>query len=197
MYWIKYNSQNKYVYAYKDLTLLGYDRLSTCINCNRPIVTPIFSASVPQLCFDGAGEFPDHLQFTGAGRQLFLISEKALEIYEKNHISGYSGYHLVNISSDGYSGLEGNIPPYYSLDITGSIDLDFLSMHLKKKKVCAKCGQYEWNRTRMSPMILDLSQWDGSDLCLLRTFPGFKLCSPKLREMITEGSLTGVSLVKQ
>lgn len=189
LYWIE--NQNEDVYAFEDISFLGYDRSFICLHCNRPVVFPKYSADKPHLLIEGAGDYPDYLQFTGVGRQMYLVSERTLELYEKNHISGYSDYYQVSITSEEQGPLKTAIPRYYSLNITGSVDLDLHAMRLKKKKVCSQCGQFEWNRMRMEPMILELSTWDRSDLCALRTFPGFKLCSPKARELMINNHLKG------
>lgn len=193
LYWMKHQNQNEFVYAFDDLSFGGYDRSSVCPHCNRTIVFPIFRADTPCLIIEGAGDFPDYLQFTGAGRQMYLVSERTLELYEKNHISGYSDYCQVSIALEEQAAPKSDIPRYYSLNITGSVDLDLHTMQLKRKKVCPQCGQFEWNRVRMNPMILDISTWDGSDLCFLRTFPGFKLCSPSVKALMISNHLKGVS----
>lgn len=192
LYWIEHQNSHKYYYAYKDISLLGYEQ-SICNQCNRPIVYPKFSGTEPHLFLEGSGEYPDYLQFCGAGRQMYIVSEKTLDLYEKNNISGYSDYRLVTVTTEIQDKTSTKIPIYYSLNITGRVDLDYSVMQLKKKKKCAQCGQFNWNRMRLNPLVIDFSTWDGSDLCLLSSFPGFKLCSSLAREVMTTNKLTGFS----
>lgn len=186
LYWVKH--QAKYAYAWHDRTLLGYERSTLCPQCGRPVLIPKFSADMPDLLLEGPENYPDFLQFTGAGRQLFLVSERTLELFEENHISGYSGSSLIKVTPSSHSSR------YYKLNIIGSVDLDYSAMHLKKKKLCPHCNQFEWNRMRLDPMLLDDTTWDGSDLCCLLPFPGFQLCSPAVKELVERYQLTGLLL---
>ncbi len=192
LYWLEHNSQKKYKYAYKDDSLIGYSR-SICSQCNREIAIPQYKETAPYLLLEGGNTSPDFLQFCGAGRQLCLVSEKALDIFENNRISGYAGSQLVSCENERQISSVTQFPRYYSMHISGRIELNTAAMHIKKKRVCSHCGQYEWSRMRLEPYILDLSTWDGSDLCLVDSIPGFRVCTDKLKEIIQKHKLTGFS----
>lgn len=194
LYWIEYEAHNKHKYAYKDLTFTGFNR-SVCPECECEIATAQYKENTPNFVLEGGRVYPDYLQFAGAGRQPFLISEKALELFEKNQITGYSGYQLVNYVSSKRKDNSSIIQQvkYYNLNITGRVDLDLAEMHLKKKHLCPQCGQFDWSRRRFGKTILDETTWDGSDLCRLKSIPGFKLCSEKLKELVRQHELTGFS----
>lgn len=192
LYWLEHDTLKKHLYAYKDMSLVGYSR-SVCPQCNRQIGTPQYKETSPHLILEGGSVYPDYLQFCGAGNRLFLISEQALGIFEKNRITGYSAYQLVTSESFIRSSNTDRPPDYYCLNISGRIDLDFAAMHIKKKRVCSQCGQFEWSRMRLEPIVLDQATWDGSDLCLVDSIPGFRVCTKNLRQIIQKNKLTGFS----
>ena len=192
LFWVQQTTQNKFIYAYEDLSLIGFERFECCA-CGRVIAQPQFQSDTPYFLLDKGREAPDLLWFSGAGRQPFLISERALNLCEKYHISGYSGHHLVAVEYTGETKVDVKLPNYYSLDITGKVDLDFAKMCLKKKRKCASCGKFDWNRQRLSPMFLDETTWDGSDLCFVQSFPGFKVCSERMKDLAEIHKLTGFS----
>lgn len=192
LYWIRYEAFNKYKYASKDLTLMGFDR-SVCPECGREVATAQYKENTPHLRLEGGRVFPDFLQFCDAGNRMFMVSEKVLEMFEKNGITGYSGYQLMTYE---FSKRKSSIiehPNYYSLNITGKVDLDLAEMHLKKKRLCPQCGQFDWSRMRFGITILDETTWNGSDLCFLDSIPGFKLCSEKVKELIQQHKFTNFS----
>lgn len=194
LYWIEHEALNKYKYAYKDLTFIGFDR-SACSECGRELGTPQYKESTPHFVLEGGRVYPDYLEFAGAGRQPFLVSEEVLELFEKNGITGYTGYQLVNYVSSKRKDNSIIIqhPKYYNLNITGKVDLALAEMHLKKKRLCPQCGQFDWSRMRFGTTILDETTWDGSDLCFLDSIPGFKLCSEKVKELIQQHKFTNFS----
>ena len=192
LFWIENSPQKGLLYAYKDLSFIDFER-SVCSSCGRTIAKPQFRSETPHFLLEEGNIYPDCLWFTGAGRQPFLISERTLDLLERYRITGYSGYHPVTVEYVGEAKIDGKQPHYYALDISGKVDLDFAKMCLKKKRKCASCGQFDWNRQRLSPKYLDQSTWDGSDLCALVTFPGYKLCSERMKDLVVEHKLTGFS----
>ena len=191
LYRLTHDVQRKYCYAYKDMSLVKYTR-SICPQCNRPVVAPEFNNEIPHLILEGGTTYPDFLQFCGAGKQLLLVSEKTLNLYEISRVSGYSGYQNVAIEMV-HNSKSITVPSYYNLDISGKIDLDTVAMHIKKKRSCSVCGQFEWSRMRLEPIILNRASWDRSDLCLIESIPGFRVCSEKIKELALTHKLTGFS----
>lgn len=193
LFWLQHDDSPKYQYAYEDITLLGYSS-TICPRCSRRVATPQYSNDQPSLVLEGGRIYPDYLQFCGAGKSLFLVSEKALEVLETNKISGYAGYQSVTFESMVSCNNVVHKPNYYNLNITGRIDFDVVAMHIKKKRLCHECGQFEWSRMRLDPIILDMTTWDGADLCLLDSIPGYRLCSQNVKKLIQKYKLTGFSL---
>lgn len=193
LYWLDHDTLKKFQYVYKDASFLGFSR-SVCLQCNRQIGTPQYRREAPHLILEGGKVYPDYLQFCGAGNQLFLISDRALEIFEKNRITGYSGYQLATAETSIQGGGVDRLPEYYCLNVSGRVDVDYATMHIKKKRVCPQCGQFEWSRMRLEPIILDHTTWDGSDLCLVDSLQGFRVCSERAKQIIHDHKLTGFSV---
>ncbi len=186
-------------FAWKDVNIERIDK-SYCNTCGREIWSFIYysDTSTYELMSEniiGARQFfSDGLQFTDAGERVFLISEKALNAFENEHVTGYDGYSKVNtcFSSELSEKLfYEDAPQYYKLNITGEIEFDFKAMCLKKKRVCPDCGRFDWNRLGFPKFQLDETTWDGSDLCRIQSCLGYTVCSEKLYSLISEHELTG------
>ena len=125
-----------------------------------------------------------------SGEQPFIISEKALKLFAENNVSGYDHAEPVTVEPRGMN-KDGSPIDYFQLNICGRAELDFNAMFLKKKKYCAVCGQYEWNRQRFYPRVVDGNSWDGSDLARVVSIPGWILCSDKVRKIVKKHKLKG------
>lgn len=194
LYWLEYDIQRDYVYAYKNDSFEGYI-WGMCQECGRQTATARYTGYHPHLLLEGSGLYPDFLQFCGAGNRLFVISERALYLFERHGISGYSNYIPVSLDTSLVSPKAKTrmVPNYFSLEVSGHIDLDFKLMHLKRKKLCPICHQFEWSRQKIDPIVADNHSWDGSDLCILSSMPGFIMCSKTIVNIVHDNDLTGVS----
>lgn len=192
LYWLGYDSDKKFQYAWKNLSFIRFDR-SICPQCAREIGTAQYREEPPYLLLEGGSVYPDYLYFGGAGKRPFVVSERTINLFEKSKVTGYTGYQQVTVEPDEGENHCGPCPNYYCLEVTGRVEFDFQAMRLKKKKVCPLCGQFQWNRQRFYPEFLDKDTWDGSDLCLLKSIPGFRVCSERVRELVQEHQLTGFS----
>ena len=179
-------------YAWNDQALLGIDR-TVCPQCNRSISKLQYKDGVPHFLLAGGSTCPDYLQHCSSGLR-FLVSEKTLDLFEQHGITGYSSYQPVTTEhADKKSSIQ--CPNYYCLDISGKVELDFAAMHLKKKRKCPACGQFDWSRRRFEPRILDENVWDGSDLCRVDSMPGWVVCSQRTKELIVKHKLKGFSFI--
>lgn len=194
LYWLENDISKEYVYAYKNTSFEGYT-WGVCQECRRKTATVHYTEHYPHLLLEGGGLYPDFLQFCGAGNRLFVISERTLRLFEQHSISGYSTCVPVTLDTSLVSPKIKNIipPQYFSIEIRGQIDLDYKEMHLKQKKKCPMCHQFEWSRQRINPMIANSHSWDGNDICTLSSIPGFIICSKSIANIVHDNDLTGVS----
>lgn len=192
-YGLSSSVNNRHKYIYKDQSFRGYSK-KICENCSRDIVTMLYDdGEHHQLILDGGKIYPDLLQFCGAGEKLLVLSEMALSVLVREKVSGILKYEPVTVLDEKIIELDKAAPLYYSVKLSGSIDLDYSAMFLKKKKHCNRCGQYELNRQRLHPFIVDKNTWDGSDVCFLKTFPAFVICTNRFVHIIKSNRLTGFS----
>lgn len=192
LYKITYNNRKKYYYAWKDTSFLEF-RSSICEQCDRIVGSPVFANTCPELCLEEGSVFPDFLQFTGAGNRYFFISGRTAELFQQYGITGYIDHGLAQIVSVRPN--RGNdVPAYHCLEITGKVEFDFKTMQLKKKRICPLCNQFDWNRTRSIPIVLDKSTWDGSDLCTVQSEPGVTICSDRMIDVVKKYNLTGLDI---
>ena len=182
-----HSGNSKYKYAYKDLSISGIKKVD-CEVCGRSIPELCYSQNKHVLAIEGGKEYPDYLEFCDAGPRLCILSQRAVDVFVANKISGISEF--VPISFDNPNPSE-NPFGYYIASIEGRIDFDLLLMQLKKKQFCNKCGQFEWNRKKFPPVILSKGSWDNSDICRIASLQGYIVCTEKVIRVVKENKLTG------
>lgn len=185
-------SFKKYCYSQRNLVFPGYTS-SKCSTCGRNIIKINLQEQKNEFIIDGGKQYPDFLHHCGAG-MYFLISEKAMQLFKDNGITGFDQCEEVPVHRERSKTLNNEPRTYFSLSITGTIDFDLKAMTLKRKRYCPSCEQFEWNIQRLYTLkpVFDMNTWDKSDLCRIASFPGFIVCSEKLKNLIEEHALTGV-----
>ena len=160
---------------------------------NTPFGTlPLTPWSIGSAKPTGGSKYPDHLEFTGAGGAPLLLSRRAADAFRENGITGIE--ETVPVQTVRESGpLPEGAPEYVLARVRGRIELDLPKMGLKKKKLCRVCGGFEWNRQRLSPLLLDASTWDGSDLCRIDSIPGYVICTDRVVALVKKQKLKGFS----
>ena len=183
-------SGSTYQYAFQD-TALGSLEQGKCEACGRTRSQWRFSGH-HRFLLEGGPKYPDRLEFTGAGGAPLLLSRRAADVFKENGITGIG--EIVPVQTAQESGpLPEGAPEYVLVRICGRIDLDLPKMGLKKKKLCRVCGGFEWNRQRLSPLLLDASAWDGNDLCRVDSIPGYVICTDNVVALVKKQKLKGFS----
>ena len=183
-------SGSTYQYAFLD-TALGSLEQGKCEACGRTRSRWRFSGP-HRFLLEGGPKYPDRLEFTGAGGAPLLLSRRAADVFRENGITGIG--EIVPVQTEHESGpLPEGAPEYVLARICGRIELDLPKMGLKKKKLCRVCGGFEWNRQRLSPLLLDASAWDGSDLCRVDSIPGYVVCTDRVVALVKKQKLKGFS----
>lgn len=190
---IDHASYNRFRRVWEDMSFVGYDE-STCPACGRIINTMIYKDEKYQFLLWGGKSYPDWIRDSGVGEKTMLLSEKTVEILQKEGITGFSVKCEASLyDQDRKKNIEKitDCPRYYVIDIYGRIDYDYASMFLKRKKQCTHCNQFSLNRERLYPEYLDESLWDGSDLCFLLTSPRIWYCTERFVQVVKKHKLTG------
>ena len=185
-------SERKYCYAQKNLAFGGY-AFSKCPSCGRQIAEEQPKIQQDAFVIEGGKQYPDFLCYGGAGLY-FLISDKVKKTFEENGVTGYDDPIQVPVYRFHNNELKEDPHNYYLLNINGCIDFDLKAMSLKKKNLCASCGQFEWSRQRLSIIktVFNMDTWDKSDLCRILSFPGYIVCSNKVKSIVEENGFAGV-----
>lgn len=185
-------SERTYQYAYKDVSFVAF-RKSECEGCGRMVAEMDFNG--PHcLVAEGGPRYPDYLPFTGAGAQLFIVSERAAQVFRDNMLGGIAEFTPIQVMKEKNGELiplPQDAPQYVLVEVSGRIDLNFQKMCLKKKGLCKVCGSFEWNRQRLYPLFVDERTWDGSDLCRIESIPGYIVCTDQVVQQIKRHKLKG------
>lgn len=186
-------SERKYCYAQKNLAFGGYT-FSECPSCGRQIAEELPKTQQDAFVIEGGKQYPDFLYYGGAGLY-FLISDRVMRAFDEQGVTGYDSATQVSVYRLHNGDLIEAPHSYYLLNINGSIDFDLKAMSLKKKNVCVACGQFDWSRQRLSIIktVFDMDTWDKSDLCRIESFPGYVVCSEKVKKIIEKFGFNGVT----
>lgn len=176
--------ERSFCYAYKDTSVRGIQS-AVCHSCGRMVSSWSFDGP-HHLLLEGKHTFPDRLMFCGAGEPMLIVSATAANVLEENSITGIGNREPIAATY-----IEQETPPYFLVQICGSISLDFKRMGLKKKNVCNHCGSFRWNRQRLYPLVPNVDTWDGSDLCRVSDIPGYIICTERFVKAVTDTGLTG------
>ena len=185
-------SERKYCYAQKNLAFGGYT-FSECPSCGRQIAEEQPKTQQDAFVIEGGKQSPDFLYYGGAGLY-FLVSDKVMRAFEEQGVTGYEGAAQVSVYRLHGGDLTEDPHSYYLLNIKGSIDFDLKAMSLKKKNLCASCDQFDWSRQRLSIIktVFNMDTWDNSDLCRISSFPGYIVCSDKVKSIVENNGFAGV-----
>ncbi len=195
-YDIRMQGLEKNIYAWS-IPSYGGIKSEICEVCGRKIQSSIYLDTPIRFGLTGGRIFTDFLELTFCMHEHFLLSERAVEIFLKEKISGIGVISPIAFEIDRKRW--GNRPeppmPYYDIEISGRVDFDLKEMRLKKKRYCPQCKQFEWNRQRLYPLYLDESTWDGGDICRISSMPGKPVCSEHFQEVVTKYQMSGVVFV--
>lgn len=188
-----YYSTSKYCYVAENLAFAGLKK-EKCPNCGCLKTKELIFQGDDALLIDGAKKYPDFMLYGSVGLA-FIISERAVEAFEREKITGYDTAKKVPLYRSRYKELIKQEKEYYMLNITGTVDLDLNAMTLKKKNICSVCGNYKWNRQRLGIIdsVFDMSTWNGEDLCRIKSFPGHIVVSDRLKSAVEQHNLSGIT----
>lgn len=185
-------STNKYCYAATNVAVVGIKNV-ICPECGRLVPEKIIYQGENALIIEGGEIYPDFM-FYGSAGLTFIVSERVLEALQQNGITGYDKSEKVPIYRSKERRMIEQDVAYYMLNITGEIDFDLKAMALRKKHLCPLCGEFEWSRQRLGTIdsVFDMSTWNGSDLCRIKSFPGYIVVSEKFKCIVEQNKFIGI-----
>lgn len=146
------------------------------------------------LMVEGKGKLPDIILC--GHYPLIIVSEKVLDAWEKEYLTGYDSFIVKLINSEMVE-ISKEIK-YYNIIITGRADLDFEKMGIKIISKCSECGQVKFDKEswEFGTAILKEGTYNNSDLFVLNHFEGVPLCNKKNLEIIYKYELTNFRFEK-
>lgn len=66
-----------------------------------------------------------------------------------------------------------------------------------EKGTCPECGQFELNRLRPCPVAMDISSWNGLDVCRLGLYPHRLIVTEKVLAAARKAKLNGMAYAEE
>ena len=191
-YCLSSHPSNRYKYALMDYSFF---RINTCQckTCGREVKQCQLEYWPPKMILEGGKRYPDCLSVSIPfdDKCGLIVSEKALEAFKTENISGYIAEPIEIIDDKANDEVAAEKPQYYYLYVNGIISLDYGAMHYKKKNYCSDCGSYNWSRQKIGESVLDHSSWNQCDICKLIDYPNIFICTQKVIDVIKKHNLKG------
>ncbi len=145
------------------------------------------------LIIEGKGKYPDVL--LSGSWPLLIVSDKLLNIWEDNKITGFNSYPIKIFTKNGAEILK-NDAHYYNIKITGKCQLDFKAMGIEILEECKTCGAVIFNKEvwEFGTPIVKTNSWDGSDLFVADQFESAPLCTLTIIKLIEKYNIINFSM---
>ena len=108
-YLLEAPSEQVYQYAYRDEAFVAF-RQSKCGECGR-MAAELEYDGPHRLIAEGGPRYPDYLAFTGADGPLFVVSERAAQVFRDNLLSGIADVTPIHVAKEKGGELPENAPP--------------------------------------------------------------------------------------
>jgi hypothetical protein len=129
--------------------------------------------------------------FTWTWYSEVLMSERVVDIFEKNHVTGFE----TRPAKVAYpSQIKARPPHFFELVVTGWGGLAAPAAGLSLVKSCPACGHKRYIIAEPSRTI-DAGAWDGSDLFIVWPLPRYPFASDRLASIIRQEKISGVKLI--
>ena len=113
-----------------------------------------------------------------------LITGETAELFAKDHLSGYRLAPVVITRIKRGETPLSSIPPIYPLRPQGWAGLARQESGVKLISRCSGCGWNQWTIPTNPGMLVDESQWDGSDFSIVWPLPSKILISEQVVELV-------------
>ncbi|MES2922402.1 MAG: hypothetical protein V4819_12690 [Verrucomicrobiota bacterium] len=113
-----------------------------------------------------------------SGFQHNFLHEKVVEIFQQEKISGCAFRGLARLDGTWLSELS-DPPNYFVWEPTGKVGLH---APMDECTQCDYCGRLDWTvfGSKSKPLLLDWSDWDGSDVVTISHLPGMICVNKKV-----------------
>jgi len=121
-----------------------------------------------------------------------VISEKALQVFKENKLTGFRVEPVKLVSSKRLEKL-GNVLLWECL-VVGNGGYSHPDSGITLKTECKACGHRRFSAFE-NGIIVDEKNWDGSDFFTVIEYPKYILCTEKAKRAIEDNKLTNVDFI--
>jgi hypothetical protein len=116
----------------------------------------------------------------------WLINDRVAEIFKTNNLTGYE-LRPVDVCN---RELDFNL---WELVVTGSAGKAHPDSEIVVERSCEHCGKIKYSPVKKGiGLIVDETQWDGSDFFTVIEKKGYLLVNEKVKKIIIDNNMTGV-----
>jgi hypothetical protein len=119
-----------------------------------------------------------------------LIQDSVLDLFKKR---GFRGFEVKTVEAE-FKRPDVEPPRLWEVVVTGWAGTASANSGVKLVERCDWCGDLEYSGCDDPARLIDLSQWDGSDLFMVWPLPKFIFVTDRVAQLIREHRLTGVAL---
>ncbi len=120
-----------------------------------------------------------------------LIQDHVLELFQKNAITGVEVKPVKAV----FKRRTDRVPPrLWEIVVTGWAGMAPPESGIMVKDRCEACNLARYSGCTSLGKLIDISQWDGSDVFMVWPLPKFRFVTDRVAHLIRENRLTGVEL---
>ncbi len=122
-----------------------------------------------------------------------IVSHRVVELLAKENIHSYMTRPVVLY--DNKSRVQIQDPPYQELVVTGWGGIAPEESGVKLVTKCEHCKLLRYSGYTHPEKLVDLQQWDGSDIFLVWPMPRFRFVTKRIKTLFEANKVSGVSFV--
>ncbi|MBK7140494.1 MAG: hypothetical protein IPH75_00265 [bacterium] len=124
-----------------------------------------------------------------------VITEQVAELFDRENVTGYRLEKVVATGVRRGSKDLSTVPPLYELIVTGWGGMASPASGVKLVHKCGGCGYTKFSGVKDPAKLIDITQWDESDLFIIWPMPKYYLISPRLKQILKRNHLRQFKLV--
>jgi len=114
-----------------------------------------------------------------------LISDKLLNLFKENNISGFTVY-PAKVT---YKNSEEKAPEFWELIVTGWGGIAPESSGIKIHDYCEDCDRTKYTKPTHPEYLFDENLWDGSDFFMIWPMPGLRMVTQKVIDLLERNKI--------
>ena len=116
-----------------------------------------------------------------------LLRDSALEVFKNN---GFTGFEVKRVKAK-FKRPNGEPPRLWELVVTGWAGVAPPESGIRLVESCAACGDLEYSAWTSPDMLINSSQWDGSDFFMVWPLPVHIFVTERVTQVIRDNKFSG------